>query len=186
MKPISWVAVALVPAALAAGSAQAQTSATPARSGTRGPVLGFDLNGSALDVPSSLTGAPGGAGLGLSLGYGVSDRVSLFTRAGVGYRIGYVDVGARYSFGGAEARLRPYLDGALTRTGTSAFAGPFYEPAHSRGYGVTGGAGVEYFVIRHVALDVGLSHSRGQFTSGTFDGDRFSSTRLNLGVKWHP
>ena len=186
MKRILLVAVVLVPAAFAAGSAHAQAGSVPAQSGPRGPVLGLDFNGSALGIPGGTAGTPRGAGLGLSLGYGVSERVSLFARANVAYRIGHLDVGARYSFGGAAARLRPYVEGAFTRMGTSAFAGPLDEPSRSHGYGATGGAGVEYFVSRHVAIDMGLSHSRGRFTAGALDGDRFASTRLNLGVKWHP
>ena len=98
-----------------------------------------------------------------------------------------MDVGARYSFGDTAARLRPYVEGAFTRTGTSAFSAPLDEPRpRSHGYGLTGGAGVEYFVSPRVALDVGVSHSRGQFIAGPFDGDGFASTRLNLGVKWRP
>jgi opacity protein-like surface antigen len=187
MKRISLVALALVPAALAVGPAGAQVGSPQPLSGTRGLTLGLDLNGSAIGTAGSSAGTPRGAGLGLSLGYGVSERVSLFARANVAYQIGHLDVGARYSFGGTAARLRPYVEGAFTRTGTTALTNPLAEArSRSHGYGLTGGAGVEYFVSRRVALDLGVSHSRGRFTAGTFDGDAFSSTRLNIGVKWHP
>jgi opacity protein-like surface antigen len=185
MKRISLVAVALASAALAAGSAGAQVGSPPVQSGTRGFTLGLDLNGSAIERGTSAW--PRGAGLGLSLGYGVSERVSLFTRANLAYRMAHVDVGARFTFGGTESRLRPYVEGAFTRSATSAFVSPTGEgPARSHGYGLTGGAGMEYFVSRRVAIDVGASYSRGEFTAGTFKGENFGSTRLNLGIKWRP
>jgi opacity protein-like surface antigen len=187
MKRISSVSLALVSAALAAGPAGAQLHWPEARSGTRGLTVGLDLNGSAIETNGSTAGTPRGAGFGLSLGYGVSERVSLFARADYAYQIAHVDVGARYSFGGTSSRLRPYVEGALTRTGTSAFVAPLEEGlSRSHGYGLTGGAGVEYFVSSRVALDLGVSHSRGRLTAGTFKGDDFASTRLNVGFKWRP
>jgi opacity protein-like surface antigen len=187
MKRISFVVLALASTALAAGSAGAQAGAPEIRSGTRGLMVGLDLNGSAIASNGSASGTPRGAGLGLSLGYGVSDAVSIFARADVAYRVAHVDVGARYSFAGPASRLRPYVEGAITRTGTSALAAPLDGHATtSQGYGFTGGAGVAYFVTRRAALDLGVSHSRGRFTAGALDGRDFASTRLNIGVKWHP
>jgi opacity protein-like surface antigen len=187
MKRISSVALALVSAALAAGPARAQAGSPPVQSGTRGLTVGLDLNGSAIASDGSASGTPRGAGLGLSLGYGVSDAVSIFVRTDYAYRVAHVDLGARYSFGGSASRLRPYVEGAFTRTGTTALAAPLDSHAtQSNGYGFTGGAGVAYFVSRRVALDLGVSHSRGRFTAGALDGRDFASTRLNIGVKWHP
>jgi hypothetical protein len=48
MKRISLVALALASAALTAGSVGAQV-----RSGTRGPVVGLDFNGSAIGIGGS-------------------------------------------------------------------------------------------------------------------------------------
>jgi len=179
MKRLSLVVLAAASTALAAESAAAQLGGAE-RSGTRGPVVGINLNGSALGAERDEFRDARGAGLGLSLGYGVSGALSLFLRTDLAYRVGHVDLGAHYSFAGPAAALRPYVEAAVTRAGT------IQDDRSSAGTGLTAGAGVEYFLSRSVALDIGLAHSRGRFTTGMLDGGDFASTRLNVGIKWHP
>lgn len=179
MKRLSLVVLAVASTAMAAGTAAAQAGGIE-RSDTRGPVVGINLNGSTLGAERATFRDARGAGLGLSLGYGVSDALSFFVRGNLAYRSGHFDLGARYTFGGADAALRPYVEAAATRAGT------LQDDFRSDGTGATVGAGVEYFATRHVALDVGVAHSRGRFTNGFLDGDDFASTRLNVGIKWHP
>ncbi|HEX8243349.1 MAG TPA: hypothetical protein VF541_07630 [Longimicrobium sp.] len=184
MKRTSLVVLAVASAACAARSASAQLAQPgigTARSDTRGLVLGFNLTGSTIPDSRSFPGTGSGLGFGLTAAYGVSEHVSLFARGDAAYRVGHWDAGARYTFGSPAAALRPYVEGAYTRTGTSS------QGIRSSGSGVTGGAGVQYFVKPNLALDVGLIHSRGRFDENArVPNSRFSTTRLNIGFRWHP
>ena len=183
MKRLSFAALALAAAALTAGTASAQQTGMPepgTPSGTRGLTFGLDLGGGAVGFDRTASEMRPGANVGLIVGYGVSDAVTLFLRTDVGYRMGHVDLGARYSFGASHAALRPYVEGALTRTGATD------GDVRSHGFGFTGGAGVEYFVSRNVSLDVGVAHSRGRFTSDRVDGRGFGSTRVHVGFRLRP
>lgn len=184
MKRISLVVLALGSAVFAAGSAQAQLAQPgigSGRSDTRGWAVGFNLSGGTIPDSPSGVGASSGLGLGVTAAYGVSDHVSLFARGHTAYRVGHWDLGARYGFGSPAATLRPYLEGAFTRAATTS------QGIRSAGNGFTGGAGVEYFVKPNLALDVGLVHSRGRFNENALvPNSRFSTTRLNLGFRWHP
>lgn len=51
------------------------------------------------------------------------------------------------------------------------------------GPGVSGGAGVEYALSRSVSLDLGGIQTQGRFRTGDPDGDAYSSTRPNLGLR---
>ncbi len=178
------VALALVAAALAAGSAAAQEApAAPpvAQSDLRGFMLGLNFNGGVAG-----TGLPSGnrasAGLGVTLGYGVSDRLTLFTRGDYAYSSTYLDVGARYSFGAAPGALRPYVEGAFT--GVGALRGG----ARFSGTALTGGAGVEYFLSPNLGMDAGMSYSRGEWDRDIElgGGKVLGVSRLNLGIRWRP
>lgn len=125
--------------------------------------------------------------MGLAIGYGVNDKLSVFARTNYAYRSGHLDAGVRYSFGSPRTALRPYAELAATRVGTAPAEG-----FRSSGYGATAGVGVEYFLNRKLALDVGIVHSEGRYTSRELEGrpvdgtSRFTSSRLNVGLKWHP
>jgi hypothetical protein len=148
-----------------------------------------------------------GMGLGLTLGYGFSEHIALYTTVDAGY-VEYdpdnplargedyesvtVDLGARVSFGGVYRRVRPYVDAAITGVATS-------EDAESgtsitSGGGVTVGGGLQYFYTRGWALNAGVQLTSGAFTEMEVDGrreefesgDAFVHTRVQLGVVWHP
>lgn len=185
---------------VSAGAAAAQHAAPAAnRADGRGPVVGLQLSGGGIHTDGVDDGRPAGGGLGLSLGYGVSDRVMLFARGSMGYRMAHVDVGARYRFGGANAALRPYVEGAFTRVGSSSDVaepdvnGVLVEGAYrAQGFGLTAGAGVEYAITRSLGLDVGVALSRGRFTTAEVGGverdirDDFRTARVNVGLTWRP
>ncbi len=184
MKLATLVSIGAVAAALTAGSASAQ--AVTDRSSTRGLGVGLSFNQSALgaNAPSR---SNIGSGLGVALGYGVTENLGVFARMNYAYRSSLLDAGVRYSFGSPRTALRPYAELAATRVGTAPADG-----FRSTGYGATAGVGVEYFLNRKLALDVGVVHSEGRYTSREFDGSRvdgttrFTSSRLNIGLKWHP
>ncbi|HLL82596.1 MAG TPA: outer membrane beta-barrel protein [Longimicrobium sp.] len=184
MKVATLVTIGAVAAALTAGSASAQ--AVTDRSSTRGLGVGLSFNQSAVGVDAPRE-ANTGSGVGVAIGYGVNDNLSFFARTNYAYRSSHLDAGVRYSFGSPRAALRPYAELAATRVGTSAAEG-----FRSSGYGATAGVGVEYFLNRNLALDVGVVHSEGRYTSREVAGapvegsSRFMSSRLNIGLKWHP
>lgn len=195
MKKASFVAGLLAFAAFSAVPAAAQ-ALRPDETGfdTRGFSLGVHLSGSHLQAPGSDTRmVPGG--LGITLGYGINERVQAFVRASSGYRNAQVDLGARYRFGRPGQALRPYAELAVSRIGATGGPGaapggePFGPPIRSIGYGLTAGAGAEYSISPRLGLDLGLVHTRGylnrpleeQASSGTF-----AATRIHLGVTWRP
>lgn len=186
---------AAMAAALAAGSAAAQSIRTPDLYDTRGLSVGLHLNGGAI---ASDRNDAAGAGGGLTLGYGVNDRLTLFLRGDVGYEMSQVDLGTRYRLGTPGSALRPYAEVAVSRVGTGMVRSdvggePFGDRLRVGGPALSAGAGVEYFFSRKLAVDVGLSHTRGRFTQGTLRDDEiqsgrpgFSTTRLNVGFTWRP
>lgn len=199
-KSRSTLALALLAGTLSAGSAAAQSvpaAAPGSRSDLRGFVLGGSFSGGVVGRGSLQGGNTVSPGFGVTLGFGVSDRVTLFTRGDYAYRATYLDVGARYSFVGASSALRPYVEGAITGAATGLRGGALGEPAGERGIrstaaALTAGAGVEYFVAPNLAVDLGLGYSRGRWIH-TEPGEArigesgdFSTPRLNLGIRWRP
>jgi opacity protein-like surface antigen len=193
MKVRLFVAVALVASSFSAVPAAGQLGGADS-SGGRGFTFGLSLSGSqiASDVVANPT-APRG-GVGLTVGYGINERVSAFVRGISGYQSTQVDMGVRYRFGGASQRLRPYVEGAVTAiaaTGRTPFEQRSQDPsraARSTGTGFTAGAGLEYFISPRLGVDVGVAHSLGRFghpVDTQYD-RTFSSTRLHLGLTWRP
>ena len=179
------VGVAVVSAALCAGSASAQGSPPEAvnRTGDRGFSVGVNLSGSRLMSAVEQGPNPSRGGVGFTLRYGVSDAVSAFLRYEYGYQHGQTSLGARYTFGSAGQRLRPYLEGGVSRVGM------VDGERHATGRGITGAAGVEYALSRSVALDLGLTHSSGRIIRAELGGeaagfrDRYQSTGLAVGFR---
>ena len=190
MKAASFVAVTFVCAAFLAVPAAAQLGygARPVRSDTRGLGIGLQLSGNGVESPDASRTVPG-AGLGLTLSYGTSDALSVFARAGAGYRSSQVDLGARYRLGSPAAALRPYVEGAMTRFGGVRDNGETDQFRRSWGTGSTVGAGVEYHFSPRFAADLGAAHLRGRFSAGPDDADlgqKFNSTRVQMGFTWRP
>lgn len=191
MKKASLVAATLACAALLAVPASAQTlTGTPVvRSDTRGFGVGVQLDRIGLMFGDGRTVL--GAGLGVTASYGVSDALSLFARAGTGYRSSHLDAGARYRFGSAAGALRPYVEAAATTvlaTRDGAFSEDGQESLRSRGLGATVGAGVEYYLSPRVALDAGVSFFGGRFEENAATGlrDGFATSRVQVGIQFRP
>jgi hypothetical protein len=182
MKRLSFVvlAAATLCAARSASAQLAQPGIEYPRSDTRGWTLGVSVLGSTIPPGVAPSGVNSGVGMGAAAGYGLNNHLSLFARGDMAYHVSHVDVGARYSLGSPESRLRPYLEGALTRTGVRYPQGLSFNVV-----GLTGGAGVQYFVRRNLALDVGAVHSFGKINSNSLSG-AFPTTRLSVGFNWHP
>lgn len=204
MKIHTPVRLALLACICAAAPAAAQDDAAP-RSKTSGFTAGLHLNGSAIQLDGGEE-AENGGGMGLALGYGVSNKVTIFARVdgaaveyedgdGETFTLAHLDLGGRYSFGSASAALRPFVELSLQGAGISdEFEGS--EVTVSGGAFGFGG-GLEYFFSRSLALDVGLAISKGEFTTATVDGDEvdlddldieegFTTSRFNVGLSWHP
>ncbi|HEX8430819.1 MAG TPA: outer membrane beta-barrel protein [Longimicrobium sp.] len=181
-KTLSLLAVATVAAALSGAEAAAQSG--PLRSDVRGFSAGMNLSGSR--AGSHAPGGTASGGLGVSLGYGVNDALTLFARTDYGYRRGQLDVGGRFSFGAPTSALRPYAEAGLTGTRTDAAA------FRATGLGATASVGAEYFITPNLSLDAGVGYTAGRHTSIDFaapglDTDRsFAAPRVNLGFRWHP
>jgi hypothetical protein len=199
--------LALVPAALlaAATSLAAQEMTAPAmaapldQSKTRGFMIGAHANAAAI-APSEGS-AERGFGGGLRAGYGITDHVTVFGEAD-GASINYKDeegsytmihvgAGVRGSTATPAAKARPYFEAALVAVSLA-------DDVEGHDVTFTGGSvqfglGVEYFVSRTAALDVGMEVGPGKFTSASVDGEsapfedlNFTSVRLNVGFTFHP
>jgi Outer membrane protein beta-barrel domain len=184
-------------------SAAAQV-APASRSNTAGPHLGVFLNGSAVRVEDSDV-VESGAGLGVHLGYGFGQNLSVFARvdaasiqpegAGDNYGLAHADLGVRYSFGAPSAAFRPFLQGAVSGRAVSFDMGS-EGTLDARGAGISAGGGLEYFVSRSVAIEAGLSVSFGELTEGRVGGSdwvnldndaiNITTSRFDIGLSWHP
>lgn len=192
----------LAAAALLAGALHTPAAA---QSNTQGFSVGAFLNGSAAQVEDA-DEADSGGGLSLHLGYGVNESVSLFARVSGAaieaegfaedqYALAHFDLGARYSFGSTASRLRPFLQGAYSGRAASFDLGS-EGTLDVRGSGFTGGGGLEYFVSPTMSIEGGLSFTSGEFNEGRLDGSEWvdlddtsfdmTTTRVDLGVTWHP
>lgn len=192
---------------IAALAAFATDASAQDRSSTRGVVLGAHLNSSSIQVDEDGgSDAETGIGLGVMLGYGFSDAVTVFLRGDFAqveyegeedesYVLGNVDLGARYIFGLPSAALRPYVELGLTGTAVQddvpVDGGRTVDVQLSGGALMLGG-GLEYFFSRAASLDVGLVLGKGQLTDAQVDGESvgdefpdtdFTTVRLNLGAR---
>lgn len=191
MKKASLVAVTLACAALLAVPAAAQvvTGSPVVRSDTRGFGVGVQLDRIGLMFGDGRTVL--GAGLGVTASYGVSDALSLFARAGTGYRSSHLDAGARYRFGSAAGALRPYVEAGVTTvraTRDAWYPEDGQQSLRSRGLGVTAGAGVEYYISPRLALDAGVTLTGGRFEENPATGlrDGFATSRVQVGIQFRP
>jgi opacity protein-like surface antigen len=199
MQTASFVAGLLAFAAFSAVPAAAQ-AVRPAgdASDMRGFSLGVHLSGSRISTAGADERIAPGGGLGITVGYGINDRVQAFVRASSGYRNAQVDLGARYRFGTPGQALRPYAELAVSRIGVAGGEGsegigsdgqPFGPLIRSTGYGLTAGAGVEYYISPRLGLDLGVVHTRGRFSLPEDRLERsrsLAATRVHLGVTWRP
>jgi hypothetical protein len=194
--------------ALAVAAVLAGTLSTPVlaqRSNTSGFNLGVYLSPTAAEVEDA-DEADTGIGISLHLGYGFGEHFQVFAR-GAGANIeseGFVndefvlahfDLGGRYSFATSASAVRPYLQAAFSGRAASFDLGN-EGTLEVRGSGLTGGGGLEYFLSPSLAVEGGLSFTFGEFNEGRLDdGDwedlddaafEINTTRLDIGISWHP
>jgi hypothetical protein len=199
MQHRTLAALAALSLALACLPAAAQAQ----RSDTRGFSLGANLAGAALQFEDQ-TDPDSGSGIGLRVGYGVTQRFELFADlsgsafevpAGLtNYALGQIDLGARYNFRGAAAAARPYVSLAwATRVVVLENEEEMLEFASS---GLSAGVGLRYFLSRRFALDAGLSVAGGDVTRARLNSGEWvdleeesfglTTSRLAVGISWHP
>ncbi len=162
-------------------------------------------HGMAFDGPADAEGG----GLGLRVGYGFSDRFTVYLGVeGAGFDGGrgfeglgedeeygavYVELGSRYHFRRGK-RLVPYADAALAvvglgYNGTGPFAG---EDVTYGGAGLSMGGGVLYFFTPKIALDSGIAFTPGSLREQSIDGTRndvnigMAGARIHVGISFYP
>lgn len=199
MKTLPLLALA---ALLSIPTAQAQ------RSNTRGFLLEGSLYGTGLDIEGDDAG--GGGGLGLRVGYGVSQLVTLYLGLGgaalepedpvldlitdnddIG--LGYADLGVEFNFGSSRNALRPFANVALSGAALAVDPPGNDNDAAINGGGLTFGGGLRYFVSPVLALKGSLRLGGGEFSEAEVDGDEvpfenaeFGTGRLHVGLSWFP
>jgi opacity protein-like surface antigen len=182
-----------------------------AQSRTGGLMLNAHLAGNSLRGTGDLAVTESGGGLGVGVGYGFNDRIALYLNVDASameydedvatneeeYGLVTADLGVRVSFGGEWNKLRPYLNAAFTGV---AAAEEFAEVEGDvertvTGSGLTIGGGLQYFFSPALALDVGVQATQGAFTHVSLDGDdaeefdegvAFTTSRVQVGLTWHP
>lgn len=162
------IAVSLV--TMPALPAQAQQASAVQQSDTRGFHFGIHYNAASLHW----SGGPGAAraavaGLGVRLGWGVTDAIVLHTQVDASrvrgalddtYHLSHADLGARYNFGSAARTLRPYVDVAGTYR-IATHEGD--DPVRYAGPALTIGGGVQYFFRPSAAIELGARVSQGRY-----------------------
>lgn len=204
MKRTIGFSALLAGALLSAGSLNAQ------QSDNSGFMLNLHLLGNGVSGVGADAEMENGGGLGVALGYGFNDRVALYLNVD-GAQIEYdedeeveddsytavtADLGVRMNFGNEGMKLRPYINAAfsgLVLGEEGEIAGEEIVSTISGG-GLTVGGGLQYFFSRNLALDVGLQATQGAFTDIAVDdedeeldeGIAYTTSRVQLGVTWHP
>jgi len=178
------------------------------KSTTRGLNLGVHLQAASLTLESGESDS--GGGMGFRVGYGLNRIVTLYFEAdGVSvdsensdviqgtWKLGHVDLGARFHFASTLRSWVPYLEvavGGRTASVTDVGANGVDLPDFSRNGGAFSfGGGIYAYFKETLALDVGLKLSGGEFTEvrigalsqNNLDLDA-SSTRFKIGIVWWP
>lgn len=206
MKRTIGLSALLAGALLSAGSLSAQSD-------NSGFMLNLHVLGNGVSGVGENAEMENGGGLGLALGYGFTDRVALYLNVDAAaiqydedddhietteddYAAVTADLGVRMNFGNEGMKLRPYINAAISGVVLGEeyeLAGETVESALAGG-GLTVGGGLQYFFSPSLALDLGLQATQGAFTEIAVDdeeeeldeGIAFTTSRIQLGVTWHP
>ncbi|HEX6041406.1 outer membrane beta-barrel protein [Longimicrobium sp.] len=207
MKRTIGLSALVAGALLSAGGASAQAS------DNSGFMLNLHLAGNGITPLGEGTEAETGGGGGLAIGYGFNDRIILYLNVDAAaveydedvtsapddtYDLVHGDLGVRVNFGHTGLKLRPYINAAFTGIAaaeTYELVGEDVDQIISGG-GLTVGGGLQYFFSPKLALDLGLQATQGAFTQVTIDDEdeelgsedvtAFTTSRVQLGVSWHP
>ncbi|MBB4636219.1 outer membrane beta-barrel protein [Longimicrobium terrae] len=171
--------------------------------------LGANLAGASF---SGGTGPRGGLGGGVTVEYGLTERLGVYLAGQHNGSVGTVDdqqygvltsgttqgdLGLRYRLGRSTSSFRPYVSLAASAISLHESAPVSGENSFSSTtYGLAGtlGVGVQHAISRHTALDLGLQRTIGGLTRIKADGedrklwsDRgFGASRLRVGITWRP
>jgi hypothetical protein len=201
---IPWAAVA---AFVASAPVLAQESTT------RGLHVGFHLTGATLDFEDGSDRADG-AGVGITVGYGVNRTVMPFLQLeGTGFAVeggrveddavrgdwtmGHLDLGARFHFASTLRMWVPYLQAALSGRAVSVADAEFRDDTDVdvsfNGGGFSFGGGLMVYPWETVAFDLQLMFTGGEFTEIEVENVTVSgldieadSGRFSLGAVWWP
>jgi hypothetical protein len=197
------LAAALAGAVLQAGALRAQESENA------GFMIGLHAVPMGLDGVGEETFSEQGMGLGLTVGWGFTDRFALYgtvdggyidydpdnpAAVGEDYELVTVDLGARMTFGNEFMRMRPFINAALSGVVTSEEDVVEGETVTVSGGGLTVGGGLQYFFHYEWAMLLALQATMGAFTEADTDdttilfaeGVPYSHYRVQFGVTWHP
>jgi opacity protein-like surface antigen len=186
--------------AAAAPPALAQTDG-PEGSSARGLSLGMYVSSASLFIVENRS-TTYGSGIGLSVGYGVTDRFGLHASTSGAvlkpsasniWLLGHADLEARWTFASEARRWAPHLAvGVGARTASFDVLDEEAEKDWRSDPGITLGGGASWFVAPGVSLDASLRHSFGNLgdmrcpQGGEVASTCATSTRLNLGASWYP
>ena len=172
-------------------------------SDTRGFSISPHLNGAAIDIQGAENNATdgGGGGLGVQLGYGVSNLVTLIANLdgtninperGANYALGHFDLGVMFNFLKPDKSVRPFLSLSLSGRNATFRRGDL--EAKATGPGITAGGGIRYFASPSVSIDGEIAVTGGKFNSIELANDTVgastkidldaTSARFKVGISW--
>ena len=189
MKKIALILVILASSALQPVLAQYST---------KGVFIKPHLVGAAWSINEIDEPDHSGGGLGLAVGYGISERFSVLidlsgaqmeTRSGASYTLAHFDVGAQVVMTKEDSPFKVYVDASATaRTARFEVLGANID---LNGSGGTLGFGLLYFMSEKIALDGGVRAMFGNIDEISGGGEvldvtdiRANSTRVNFGIAW--
>jgi hypothetical protein len=161
--------------------------------------LGFEGNGISTRAGGTTTNESGSGG-DLTVGYGFSDRWSLYgqgsaasinAQGGGTYTLAHFDVGARLHFRTGPNTVVPFLQFGLA--GRSVAQNLSGATVTGSGGGVSAGAGFNAHFTPAVALSAAATWTFGSFNQFEVDGQPIdggtinaTSARINIGLVWFP
>lgn len=204
MKRTIGLSALVAGALLSAGSLSAQSD-------NSGLMLNLHLVGNGFTLVGDDAELENGGGLGVAVGYGFNERATLYLNVDAAaieydgnedeasddtYDAVTADLGVRMNFGNESMKVRPYVNAAFSGFAVVEefeVAGEDVETTLSGG-ALTVGGGLQYFFSPKLALDVALQATQGAFTDVAVDdedeeleqGVAFTTSRLQLGLTWHP
>lgn len=160
---------------------------------TKGFYLNTSLLGASWTMDELNIDDDNGAGVGLKLGYNVSNHIGIFSSLNAAlmspeedeYVLAHLDLGLQGTFMPVTSRFRPFLNVAVS--GMTAQD----DETEINGAGLSISGGALFFLSRNLAFDISYTHGLIDLTevksgSQTVDIDETATTmRLFLGLGWY-
>jgi hypothetical protein len=170
------------------------------RSHSSGFFLGAGLEGNGLATNEAGSTTESGSGAGLILGYGFSQRWSMYGNLsgavmndpdGGTYSLAHLDIGARVHFRTGPNVVVPFIQFGLTGRAVSADVGG--STVTGSGGGVVFGGGINAYFTPAVAFSGAVTWTVGNFDDFRVDNSSIgnysvnaTTARLHLGIVWFP